>query len=106
METLTITTLTSHGQAYDIDFPLHPNTRSADAVGALVTGQLVAISAAVANHKGLSDGDILQALAMTLAIRARMAGSTAESMQTMVHDLFDSAYAAALASAPTLTGHA
>ena len=106
MNTLTITTLTSTGQAYDIDFPLHPNTRSSDAVASLVTGQLATISAAVAAHPGLSDGDILQALTMTLAIRARMTGASPDSMGQMVHALFDSAYTAALASQPVMAGRA
>jgi hypothetical protein len=44
MNTLTITALTSSGHAYDIDFPLHPQTRSSDAVADLVTAQLAAIS--------------------------------------------------------------
>jgi hypothetical protein len=104
--TLTITALTSGGLAYDIDFPLHPNTRSSDAVASLVTAQLATIGAAVAAHPGLSDGDILQALTMTLGVRARMAGAAPESMKQMVHDLFDGAYGAALASTPTLAGRA
>ena len=104
--TLTITALTSGGQAYDIDFPLHPNTRSSDAVASLVTAPLATISSAVAAHPGLSDGDILQALTMTLAIRARMAGASPDSMKQLVRELFDDAYGAALASTPILAGRA
>ena len=103
---LTITALTSSGHAYDIDFPLHPQTRSSDAVADLVTAQLAAISEIVARHPGLGDGDILQSLAMTLAVRARMVDSSPESMTKLVHDLFDTAYEAARTAAPVIAGGA
>jgi len=106
MNTLTITALTSSGHAYDIDFPLHPQTRSSDAVADLVTAQLAAISEIVARHTGLSDGDILQSLALTLAVRARMVESSPESMTKLVHDLFDTAYEAARSAAPVIAGRA
>lgn len=106
MKTLAITALTAGGQAYEIDFPLHPNTRSADAVADLVTAQLATVSEQVAKHRGLSDGDILQAMAMTLAIRSRMAGGSPESMNKLMGELFETAYTAALASQPMLAGRA
>ena len=64
--------LTSRGRAYDIEFPLHPQTRSASSVSDLVTALLQTISDHAAQHQDVSDGDILQALAMTTAIRGRM----------------------------------
>lgn len=106
MDTLTITALTTSGQAYDIDFPLHPLTRSTEGVGALVTAALETISQQVAAGRQLSDGDILQGLAMTLAIRARMAGGSADSMKNLVHELFDDAFDAALAAPQTQAGRA
>lgn len=106
MNTLTITALTATGQAYDIDFPLHPNTRSSDAVADLVTAQLATVSEGVARNTGLSDGDILQSQAMTLAIRARMAGNDPVSMKKLLHDLVDTAFDAAQASRPMLAGRA
>lgn len=105
-QTLTITALTATGLAYDIDFPLHPNTRSSDAVADLVTRMLATLSQGVARHHGLSDGDILQALAMTLAVRARMASNDPEEMKKLVLDLAETAFDAAQASEATLTGHA
>lgn len=106
MGTLTITALTASSQTYDIDFPLHPLTRSSEGVGALVTAALETISQGVAAQRKLSDGDILQGLAMTLAIRARMAGGSSESMKKLVHELFDEAFDAALAAPLTQAGHA
>ena len=106
MNTLTITALTANGQAYEIDFPLHPNTRSSDAVADLVTAALATVSEGVVRHRGLSDGDILQALAMTLAIRARMAGGAGSSSKKLVVELVDSAFDAAEASQPMLAGRA
>ena len=64
--------LTSGGRAFDIEFPLHPQTQSAIAVSDLVTRLLAVISEHAKDHTDVSDGDILQALAMTSAIRGRM----------------------------------
>jgi hypothetical protein len=71
-EVLQFVALTSGGRAFDIEFPLHPQTQSAPAVSDLVTHLLAVISGHAKDRTDLSDGDILQALAMTSAIRGRM----------------------------------
>jgi hypothetical protein len=71
-EILQFVALTSGGRAFDIEFPLHPQTRSASAVSDLVTRLLTVISEHAKDRTDVSDGDILQALAMTSAIRGRM----------------------------------
>ncbi|MEW5892519.1 MAG: hypothetical protein AB1697_05225 [Pseudomonadota bacterium] len=104
--TLSFTAITASGQAYDIDFPLHPQTRSAEAVSDLLRAVLDTISQHAAGGRDLSDGDVLQALTMALAIRARMVGSSAESAAALVSELCDSAFTAAYAAAPYVTGRA
>ncbi|KAB2311620.1 hypothetical protein F8A87_07445 [Betaproteobacteria bacterium SCN2] len=94
-ETLAFTALTSSGLAYDIDFPLHPGTRSADGVSGLLTALLDCLSQQLDGRHPVSDGDVLQALTMTLAIRARMTGPDAEATERLVVDLFREAHAAA-----------
>ena len=71
-EVLQFVALTSSGRAFDIEFPLHPQTQSAAAVSDLVSRLLAVISEHAEGRSDVSDGDILQALAMTSAIRGRM----------------------------------
>jgi hypothetical protein len=104
--TLSFTAVTASGQAYEIDFPLHPQTRSAVGVSDLMTALLETISQTLAGRRDLSDGDVLQALAMTLAIRARMLSATPESTASLIEDLFGTAYAAARATPSYVAGRA
>ncbi len=82
-EVMQFVALTSSGRAFDIEFPLHPQTQSAQAVSDLVTQLLAVISEHAKGRKDVSDGDILQALAMTSAIRGRML----EGDQSQISDL-------------------
>ena len=92
--------VTSSGRAYDIDFPLHPETRSGHSVSELVTSLLAAISGHAERRDDVSDGDILQALAMTLAIRGRMIAADPDEIERLIVQLLASAQAA-VASAPS-----
>jgi hypothetical protein len=98
MSTLTYSALTSSGRAFDIEFPLHPETRSQEAVSAMLTGLLESLSKTVEERKDVSDGDVLQALAMTLAIRARMIDAAPETLRSLVGELFETAFEAAEAA--------
>lgn len=87
--------VTSAGRAFDIDFPLHPETGSASAVSDLMTGLLAEISKHTQRMGNLSDGDILQALAMTSAIRGRMIEAESGQVEAMNRALHDDAWRAA-----------
>ena len=95
MKTLTFTALTSGGRAFDVNFPLHPQTRSAEAVSEMITALLAALSRQVEGRQEVSDGDVLQALAMTLAVRARMVDADAHSTRALVNELVEAAQGAA-----------
>ncbi|MDJ0892680.1 MAG: hypothetical protein QNK18_15990 [Gammaproteobacteria bacterium] len=95
MKTLLFTALTAGGQAYDIQFPLHPQTRSPEAVSDMLTGLLETLSRQVEERKDVSDGDVLQALAMTLAVRALMIGANPDSIKGLMDELLDQAHRAA-----------
>ena len=82
MHHLDYTAVTSGGRAFDMHFPLHPPP-AAEAV---------------------SDGDILQALAMAMAVRARMIDAPPASALRLMHELVDTAYAAALKAEDYPTG--
>ena len=86
--------VTSGGRAYEIEFPLHPETRSANSVSDLVTALLAAISEHVGARDEVSDGDVLQALAMTTAIRGRMLEGRPEQVEGLTRLLNDSAWEA------------
>jgi hypothetical protein len=86
--------ITSGGRAYDIEFPLHPETRSASAVSELVTRLLEAISTHAGGRDDVSDGDILQALAMTSAIRGRMLDGDPEQIERLTRLLGETAWEA------------
>lgn len=98
--------VTEGGQAYDIEFPLHPETRSGQSVSDLVTRLLEVISAHVQDSGEVSDGDILQALAMTAAIRGRMLGGDASVIEDLTRQLYDNAWNAVSAARDYAAGRA
>lgn len=60
------------GTHFDIEFELHPQTGTVDHVGALAGAILEAIAARVDALGTVSDGDVLQALAVATAVRAEV----------------------------------
>jgi hypothetical protein len=69
---LPYTATTATGERFDITFPLHPQTASPMRVSQLVTAVLEAVDRDVMLDPTTSNGDVLQAMAMALAIRASM----------------------------------
>ena len=61
----------------------------------MITALLEALSHEVEGRQDVSDGDVLQALAMTLAVRARMVDADAHSTRALVNDLVEAAHRAA-----------
>lgn len=106
MTVLSYTAVTQSGRTFEIEFPLHPLTRSSTDVGDVVTALLDALTRETRTGKGLSDGDLLQALTMTLALRAHMTGAFPEHMRTLVRELYDCAHSAVQAAAGLQAGHA
>lgn len=86
--------VTTGGRAFDINFPLHPETRSPTAVSALVSRLLESISEHATGRDDVSDGDILQALAMSAAIRGRMLDADPQQIETLTQLLLDNAWEA------------
>lgn len=96
MRRLDYTAVSAGGSAFDIRFPLHQETGSPDAVAEMLTGVLAGLSERLDAHQGVSDGDLLQALAMAMAIRARMVDVAPGVSLRLMHELIDQAFAAAL----------
>lgn len=93
---LPYTAITSAGDAYEVRFPLHPETRAPERISALLSSALEAISKDVESGTPVSDGDVLQALSMALAIRARLVDAAPGASLRLMYELVDSAFAAAL----------
>jgi hypothetical protein len=96
MPSLDYTAVTTGGDAFDIRFPLHDETRSADAVARMLSAVLEALSREVETDGNTSDGDVLQALSMGLAVRARLVDVQPSVTLRLMHELVDNAFAATL----------
>ena len=83
MKKLPYTAVTASGEYIQFSFPLHPLTESPEQVGELLTRVLDAIDRSINDDDGASDGDVLQALCMALAVRTRMV----EALPGVVHRL-------------------
>ena len=98
MKVLSYSVITSSGRAYDIEFPLHAHTRSESGVSQIVTELLEQLSDILASDNSVSDGDVLQSLAMLLAVRARMLDDKPDTIARLSHDLLQTALQAAFAA--------
>lgn len=96
MQELDYTTITGSGEALDIRFPLHQETRSAGAVADMLSAVLAALSKQIEDGGETSDGDVLQALAMAMAVRARMVDVPPAVSLRLMNELVDDAFAATL----------
>ena len=63
---------TASGEVFDISFPLHAETGDPVRVSQLISVLLNAIDRDIAIAGPASNGDVLQALAMSMALRAEM----------------------------------
>lgn len=85
---------TATGDSYDIEFPLHPETGDAVRVGQLVTELLSAIDKDIALSGEMSNGDVLQAAAMAMAIRTHMIHAPRNTSQRLAQELLQHALSA------------
>jgi len=95
MQTLKYTAVAASGRTFEMDFPLHPDTRSSADVSRMVTALLRAVNDSVEAGGEVSDGDVLQALAMAMAVRSRLIDVDPEVVQRLSHALLDTAFGAA-----------
>jgi hypothetical protein len=82
--------VTASGNQFEFEFPLHPDTASSVHVYNLLDVLLGTLNRELRHMPGVSNGDVLQALAMLLAVRTRilpgqpamLAGLSRELLQT------------------------
>jgi len=82
---------TSAGRQYEFDFPLHPETASPVKISNLVSALLGCLDRELAQLEPVSNGDMLQALAMAMAIRTRILPGQPEAMATLSAELLGTA---------------
>ena len=99
---------TATGDTFDIEFPLHSETGDPVKVGHLISVLLDAIDSEMTVTGETSNGDVLQAVAMTLAIRGGVIHAPLETSASLANDLVRTAFDA-MAEATihrTQSGHA
>ena len=99
---------TRTGETFDVEFPLHRETGDAVQVWNLVNDVLKAIDRSLLPGGPTSNGDVLQAVAMAMAIRARAIHASPETTARLARELLETALdAVAEATHHTQTaGHA
>jgi len=95
MKTLPYRLDTATGDRFDFTFPLHEQTASPMRVAQLLSAILEVIDRDLAVVGDAGNGDVLQALAMALAARARMVHAPAETVEPLTAELLRTALTAA-----------
>jgi hypothetical protein len=108
MKTLPYRARTEMGEIFDIAFPLHEETQDANRIEQLVSALLDAVDKDIAIAGEASNGDVLQAVAMAMAIRAGMIQASRDIAGRLACGLLENALEA-VSDAPRLglqAGHA
>ena len=79
--------VTASGERIDVEWPLHPDTVSALRVEQLLSAILAVIDRDIGVSGETSNGDVLQAIAMALAIRAAMIHAPGQVTEQIATDL-------------------
>lgn len=90
---------TASGNEFDFEFPLHPETDSAVNVANLISALLETLDREIGHMGRVGNGDVLQALAMTLAVRTRMLPDNPELLAKLAQELLESALTASMGPA-------
>lgn len=90
---------TSSGNQFEFDFPLHPETGSGVTVFNLLGTVLGTLDRELQQLGAASNGDVLQALAMALAVRTRILPGEPAQMAGLARHLLDQALSAPVTAA-------
>ena len=94
MKTLPYRVETGTGDIFDIEFPLHEKTGDPVRVSQLVSQLLTTLDRDLALFTDTSNGDVLQAVSMVLAIRARMVHADGDTTSHLALQLLSTALGA------------
>ncbi len=84
---------TASGNEFDFEFPLHANTDSAVNVANLLSSVLATLDREIGHIGRVGNGDVLQALAMALAVRTRMLSGDEAMLNGLAAELVEAALA-------------
>lgn len=98
--------VTQTGDLLDFRFPLHPETVSAMRVDQILSAALGAVDREIKLTGDAGNGDVLQALAMALAVRARMIHADGEQTADLARVLLEHALQAEVTHAGPSAGRA
>lgn len=90
-KTLPYRATTQSGEVFDVEFALHPQTQSAVRVSQLLSAVLESVDREVSLTGDTGNGDVLQAMAMAVAVRARMIPMSADTIDGLARDLLNTA---------------
>ena len=90
---------TASGNQFDFDFPLHEQTVSPMQVSQLLSAVLATLDREIKVIGPVGNGDLLQALSMALAARARMLPGDGEQVQKLTRELVEVALTATVQAA-------
>ncbi|MEM1231572.1 MAG: hypothetical protein AAGI15_13605 [Pseudomonadota bacterium] len=82
---------TASGNEFDFEFPLHANTDSAVNVANLLSALLATLDREIGHIGRVGNGDVLQALAMALAVRTRMLSGDEAMLNGLAAELVEAA---------------
>lgn len=96
------------GDKLDFEFPLHPETQSAVRVRQLLTAMLASLDHELRALGESANGDVMQALAMALAVRTAMLHAPYEIGRDLSAELVANSLTAAedCVRQPGMVGHA
>ena len=107
MNKLPFTFRTAGGDTFDSEFRLHPHTASGEHVGALANKLLDELTHELERLGGVGNGDVLQALAIVLAIRGRIIDAADPAVvQQLSKELLETAMADVQPARPYQSGSA
>lgn len=98
MQKLPYRATTRSGELFDLEFPLHSETADAVRVGQLLSEILGVIDKELDFAGEMSNGDVLQAIAMAMAVRSRMIAAPPETTRKLSAELLQNAFSAAAAA--------
>ncbi len=82
---------TTSGNQFEFEFELHPQTESAVNVSNLLTSVLNTVSREIEQIGPVGNGDVLQALAMALAVRTHMLEGDHDMLDQLARQLVQTA---------------
>ena len=91
---------TASGNQFDFEFPLHPETASPVHVANVLSAVLEALDREIQLQGQIGNGDVLQALCMAVAVRAKMLGHRQDTVTKLARDLLATALDASAGEGP------